>query len=390
MTQRLSLLLSKTIAGPNFNTQLTTASYSSTMSVLEKVKKRVAERDSWTTYKVPTIGMLCKLFYSSSDMVFQTHIPSQEEIDKVFPIASVDWNALRNPPKDKIQSTWIGHATTFVQMGGYNIITDPIFSKRCSAVQFAGPERYRRPACTIQDLCGEDGVGIDIVLVSHNHYDHLDYNSVRTLAALAIETNRPMQFVVALGLKRWFERYVPDSTKGSNKVTEIDWHETYSIEGKGDDNSGKDDAAAINITGIPMQHWSNRHGFDKDKTLWCGFKVTTTGSTPKNYLFSGDTGFFDGLYEIGKRYGPFDLAAIPIGAYEPRWFMKEQHTNPGDAVKMMGAIQANRAFPIHWGTFALTVEPIMEPREGLGEAMDEVGKDRDTFAPSLIGETIIV
>lgn len=357
------------------------------MSVQEKILKRVAERDSWLTYKVPTIGNVCKLLFGNfGKMVIQTGIPSQKDIDKVFPIADVDWDLLSNPPKHKIQSTWIGHATMFVQMGGYNIITDPIFSQRCSAVQFAGPERYRRPACTIKDLCGRDEVGIDVVLISHNHYDHLDFYSCQTLAEMAIETGRPMQFVVSLGLKDWFERHIPNSTMGKNTVTEIEWHETCSIQGKDDD----DNIKIINITGIPMQHWSNRYGFDKDKTLWGGFKVTTTGSQPSNFLFSGDTGFFDGLYDIGKEYGPFDLAAIPIGAYEPRWFMKEQHTNPDDAVKMMGAVQANHAFPIHWGTFPLTIEPIMEPKEHLAKAMDEAGKDRATFATTLIGETIAI
>jgi N-acyl-phosphatidylethanolamine-hydrolysing phospholipase D len=294
---------------------------------------------------------------------------------------------------DNIQSTWIGHATMFVQMGGWNILTDPIFSRRCSAVQFAGPERYRLPPCTIEELFKKENVGVDIVLVSHNHYDHLDYNSVKELAERSMEQEKPMHFVVPLGLKAWFQKYVPDSFKGGNQVTEIDWHETCTI---------KRGTNEIRITGIPMQHWSNRNGFDRDKTLWCGFKVATatanstsnaTATTDainatKTFLFSGDTGFFDGLYEIGENYGPFDMAAIPIGAYEPRWFMREQHTNPEDAVKMMDALRAKKAFPIHWGTFFLTIEPIMEPRERLHEAMVESGKDPLTFLPSFIGETV--
>ena len=354
------------------------------MSIRERVAQRVAERDSWPTYTVPSLGKVCKLLCShSSEMIFQQGIPSQEEIDSKFPISDVNWEKLRKPSLDKIASTWIGHSTLFVQMGGVNIITDPIFSNRCSAVQFAGPERYRRPACTIQDICVKENVGVDVVLVSHNHYDHLDFASVKELAATSIAVNRPLQFVVPLGLKKWFERYIPDSVKGDNKVTEIDWHETYTID-------GKDGKTSLEITGMPMQHWSNRNGFDKDQSLWCGFGVKTRGDSPMNFLFSGDTGWFDGLYDIGNRYGPFDLAAIPIGAYEPRWFMKEQHNNPADAVKMMDAIKAEHAVAIHWGTFALTIEYFLEPRELLGEAMDEVGKDRSTFVASLIGETTIV
>lgn len=355
------------------------------MSVHEKIAKRVAERDAWNTYEVPTVQKVCKLFCNhSSQILFQSGIPSQEEIDEYFPVVRVNWELLRRPPNDKIQSTWIGHSTLYVQMGGWNILTDPIFSRRCSAVQFAGPERYRPPACTIEELCNEELAGVDIVLISHNHYDHLDYASVKELTDRAIEQRKPVQFVVPLGIKAWFEKYVPLSTKGGSGVTEIDWHETHTISGK----DGKNDVC---ITGMPMQHWSNRNGFDKDKTLWCGFKVATVPKhvekESKTFLFSGDTGFFHGLYDIGERYGPFDLAAIPIGAYEPRWFMREQHTNPEDAVKMMDAVRAKHAFPIHWGTFFLTIEPIMEPRERLESAMVEAGKDISTFSASLIGET---
>ena len=350
------------------------------MSVSERVAKRVAERDSWESFQSPTIGKICKLFCSIGNP--ESYVPPQEEINKIFPIANVDWESLRKPPGDKIQSTWIGHASVMVQLAGFNIITDPIFSKRCSAVQFAGPARYRDPACTIGDICVAENVGIDVILISHNHYDHLDYNSVRELASTAFMTNRPVQFVVALGLKKWFKRHVPESMQNGNKVDEIDWHETFTM-------NGKDTNSILEITGIPMQHWSNRNGFDKDKSLWCGFAVKgTMDGSSLNYLFSGDTGFFDGLYDVGKRYGPFDLAALPIGAYAPRWFMEPMHTNPEDAVKMMDAIQAKKAFAIHWGTFPLTIEPILEPRERLEEEMDNVGKDKSTFLATLIGETI--
>ena len=358
----------------------------SIMSVSERVAKRVAERNSWDTFSEPTIGKLCKMLRVG---FAPSEIPSQAEIDKVFPIAKVNWESLRKPPDDKIQSTWIGHASVMVQMAGFNIITDPIFSKRCSAVQFAGPARYRDPAFTIEDICVAQDVGIDVILISHNHYDHLDYNSVRELASTAIKTNRPVQFVVALGLKKWFKSHVPKSMQHGNKVDEIDWHETFTIDGK-----GKDGNSSLEITGIPMQHWSNRNGFDKDKSLWCGFALKgaimdgSGSGTSLNYLFSGDTGFFDGLYDVGKRYGPFDLAAIPIGAYAPRWFMEPMHTDPEDAVKMMDAVQVKRAFAIHWGTFPLTIEPILEPRERLEEELDKVGKDKSTFVTTLIGETV--
>ncbi len=348
------------------------------MSTSEKIARRVAERNSWQTYSEPTVRMLCKMLWSAGNL--NAMLPSQQELDEMFPIGKINWDALRNPSRDKIQSTWIGHASLLVQMAGCNIITDPVFSKRCSAVQFAGPARYRDPACSIQDICMKENVGVDVVLVSHNHYDHLDYNSVRELASMAIKTNRPVHFIVPLGLKKWFDYYCPESSKNANEVVEIDWHETFTIDGK--------DGSKLEITGVPMQHWSNRNGFDKDKSLWCGFAVKSTSNEKRlTFLFSGDTGWFDGLYDVGEKYGPFDLAAIPIGAYAPRWFMEPMHTNPEDAVKMMDAVKANKAFPIHWGTFPLTVEPVLEPRERLEEAMDAVGKDKNTFLATLIGET---
>jgi len=372
------------------NTELNNAPSSPSwtpVAIKKRVKQRVEERNSWSTYAEPTPGKVLKLLCgNASKMVFQRGLTSQQELDEVFPVKDVDWPTLKNPNLDRIQSTWIGHATVFVQMGGYNILTDPVFSQRCSAVQWAGPKRLRRPACTIEELCLKEKVGVDIVMISHNHYDHLDYNSVQELAAASITMDRPMMFVVALGLKKWFERYIPNSVKGRNSVIELDWHEKHIVE-------STDGRKALEVTGIPMQHWSNRNGFDKDKSLWCGFGVKTVdddNNSSRNFLFSGDTGYFEGLDDIGEKYGEFDLAAIPIGAYEPRWFMVNQHTNPDDAVKMMTAVKAKHAWGIHWGTFALTIEPTMEPRERLTEAMKLARKDPSTFVAGNIGETKIV
>mmetsp|Transcript_23183 Transcript_23183/g.35259 ORF Transcript_23183/g.35259 Transcript_23183/m.35259 type:complete len:394 (-) Transcript_23183:31-1212(-) len=358
-------------------------------SVSVRVARRVKERDSWPTFVAPTARNTFKFLAGNANQVILGNgLPSEEELDKMLPMKAVDWATLRDPKPDKLQSTWVGHSTLVVQMGGWNIITDPIFSERCSGVQFAGPQRYRPPACSVEDICFNEKVGIDVCLVSHNHYDHLDYYSVKELAAASVRSGRPMTFVVALGLKKWFENKVPDSLKGENTVIELDWHETHTIEG-----SESGDKKKLEITGMPMQHWSNRNGFDKDKTLWCGFGVKSVGDddeSSRNFLFSGDTGFFDGLYNIGKKYGPFDLAAIPIGAYEPRWFMKPQHTNPDDAVEMMEAVQAKVAFAIHWGTFPLTIEPIMEPVEKMKVSMESRGKDLSTFISGHHGETQIV
>lgn len=195
---------------------------------------------------------------------------------------------------------FINHSSFLIQLNEANILTDPIYSDRCSPFSFAGPKRLRPPGVHFEDL-----PDIKIVLISHNHYDHLDFNSVVKLNECSIKAGKPIEFIVPLGLKKWFQKYVPTA----EKVTELDWHGQFCL----------DD---VTVTALPMQHWSSRYGYDKDKTLWCGFQVKTKS---KNLLFCGDTGYFEEAREIGKRYGPFDFALIPIGAYEPRWFMINQH-----------------------------------------------------------------
>ena len=282
------------------------------MSVREKIARRVAERNSWSTYSTKKLKDGLKLLYHHGDkFICQKGIPSQKWLDEHFPIKDVDWGLIRQPKSPKIiQSTWVGHATLFVQMGNFNILTDPIFSERCSAVQWTGPKRYRKPAFTIEELMLEQKLEVDAVLISHNHYDHLDYNSVKKLAEYATRTNHPIEFIVPLGLLSWFEKYVPASLAGGNKVTELDWHESYEV-GK----SSKD--TSLKVTPVPMQHWSSRRGFDRDTTLWCGYSVNVSNhkgmkkDDGANFLFTGDTGMFDCAEDIGSTYGPFDLAAIP-------------------------------------------------------------------------------
>jgi N-acyl-phosphatidylethanolamine-hydrolysing phospholipase D len=358
----------------------------STVNVKQRIAARVAERNTWSTYVPSTFRKGMKLISGKdsffSEVILQKKMPSEKELDQTFPVMQMDFDALREPDEASIQSTWIGHSTLLVQMSAWNIITDPIFSSRCAPTQFMGPRRYRRPACTIRELF-EKGIHIDVVLISHNHYDHLDYASVKELAALALETGHNIHFVVPLGVKAWFTSHVPDSFKKGNAVTEIDWHESHII------NDGA--RRSLEVTGLPMQHWSSRHGFDRDKSLWCGFGVKVMKNDENecmNFLFAGDTGYFHELESIGSTYGPFHLAAIPIGAYEPRWFMKDEHADPDDAVKIMAAVRTQYAFPIHWGTFKLTPEPVLEPRDRLYSALEKANKDRNTFLASFIGETM--
>ena len=348
--------------------------------IAQRIRARVLERNSWVPEETePDPKILLPYLL---DLLFP-EVPSEELLDISFPVQTPQWEILKAPPGDKIQCTWLGHSTMLVQINGTNILTDPVFSKRCSATQLFGPKRFRKPACSIQDLHSH-GINIDIVLVSHNHYDHLDYESIKAIASMS-QTSPPL-FVVPLGLKVWFQKYILN--KGPLQVVEMDWHESIAW----DDN--------LTVTSVPMRHWSSRLGFDRDKTLWCGYavegkrsftnnncsstdvEVTGTASSQK-FLFPGDTAWFEGLHEIGSRYGPFDLAGIPIGAYVPWGLMKQYHIDPPHAVKMMKAVQAKKAVPIHFGTFVLTCEPFLDPIEWL----DRINQGID-FKRWNIGETI--
>jgi N-acyl-phosphatidylethanolamine-hydrolysing phospholipase D len=319
------------------------------------VAARVLQRDGWNPGEAAPNPKALLPYWK--EMLFPA-TPSQKELDAVFPVHDIQWEKLLSPPIDKIQCTWIGHSTMLVQMNGTNILTDPVFSKRCSPSQWFGPKRFRPPACSIRDLQA-NGIDVDVVLLSHNHYDHLDYKSVTDLA----NSSKTPLFVVPLGLKTWLEQYVSKSLE----IVEMDWHEGFALE-------------HVHISAVPMRHWTSRMGNDRDTTLWCGYVVSTNTQT---FLFPGDTAWFDGLHDIGRDYGPFDLAGIPIGAYVPWDFMKAYHVDPPHAVAMVKAVRAKRAVPIHFGTFVLTFEPVMEPVEWL----ENINKGMD-FAPWNIGDTV--
>jgi N-acyl-phosphatidylethanolamine-hydrolysing phospholipase D len=329
----------------------------------ELVKRRVQERNSWTINGVtsnPTPPAKETLKFLANWILRPPEIPSQAELDEKLPVLPIDWKKLQSPALDTIQVTWLGHASVLVQMNGCNIVTDPVFSQRCSPSQLFGPKRYRPAPCSIQELCSK--IDVDFCLISHNHYDHLDYATVRDLWECSTS-----KFIVPLGLREWFYKHVSKDVP----IYELDWNET--VENK---------ATSVRVTSVGMRHWSNRIG-DRDKTLWCGYSIQ---AGKHKFLFPGDTAWFDALQDLGKTHGPYDVAAIPIGAYAPRDFMKFNHINVDEALRMKDAVRAKVAIPIHWGTFPLTTEPALEPRDKLIECMS--GRhDSDTFVPWLIGET---
>ncbi len=261
-------------------------------------------------------------------------------------------------------ATWIGHATVLVQMGGLNLLTDPVFSERASPLSWTGPLRAQPPGLALADL-----PRIDAVLVSHNHYDHCDLPSLK---ALATQAGGPPLFLVPLGLKALLE------DAGIAHVVELDWWQSHTLQG-------------MDIVMTPVQHWSARGLTDRLRTLWGGWALFA----PDFHLFfAGDTGYSADFADIRARFAPrqgsggFDLALLPVGAYAPRWFMKDQHVNPEEAVRIHLDLGARRSLGIHWGTFELTDEPLDEPPRTLAAARRALGLADDAFVLNAIGQTL--
>ncbi|HET9023429.1 MAG TPA: MBL fold metallo-hydrolase, partial [Burkholderiaceae bacterium] len=249
-------------------------------------------------------------------------------------------------------------ATALVQLGGLNFLTDPHFSERASPVQFMGPKRWQPPGVALDDL-----PPIDVVLLSHNHYDHLDAGTVTRLKK---QRGGAPVFIVPLGLERWLEG------AGVKRIRKMDWWDCI-------------DARGAAITLVPAQHWSRRTLADTNTTLWGGFVVQ---AARRSFYFAGDTGYGPDFQEIGARFRGFDLALLPIGAYEPRWFMKSAHINPDEAVRIHREVRARRSVAIHWGTFPLTDEPLDQPLADLTAARTRHKLAAREFVTLRHGETL--
>lgn len=252
--------------------------------------------------------------------------------------------------------TWIGHDSFLLQLDGRNILTDPHFSRRASPVQFAGPERWVAPGLALADL-----PPIDMVFISHSHYDHLDENSVCEIA----RRHPHARFFVPLGLKAWFDAHGIDNT------VEQDWWEQRHHDG-------------FTLHAVPVQHFSGRTLLDRNRTLWCGWVIE---SSTRRVFFAGDSGYSADFEDIGARFPSMDLSLIPIGAYEPRWFMQAMHVNPEDAVKIHQDVRSQLSVAMHWGTFRLTLEPMDEPPRRLQAALTAAGIPPDQFIVMHHGET---
>ncbi len=290
---------------------------------------------------------------------------------KIWRVA-VEWLGGRHPPdpeagslpkarpamvspragEGELRITWVGHATALIQLPGLNILTDPVWSDRSSPVGFAGPHRFV-PA--VPDLGALPP--IDAVLLSHDHYDHLDRPTVH---ALRDRYGDQLTWYTPLGYREWFARH------GVREVIERDWWESADLPG-----------GQYQAVSVPARHWTRRRPGGTNSRLWCGWAIVSSdpealpgkredddgdGGAQFRVYFAGDSGYCSAFEEIGSRFGPFDASLIPIGAYEPRWFMGAAHMNPEEAVEVYKDVGARGAFVgMHWGTWRLTFEDPLEP-----------------------------
>lgn len=265
------------------------------------------------------------------------------------------------------QVTWLGHSCFLVQANGINLLTDPVFSRRASPVSFAGPERYTPPAMGIDQL-----PIIHAVIISHNHYDHLDVESIEKIDA----RSKPLWLVP---LKNG--PLLTDAGVDKKRVIELDWWQDHKV------TIGKKSIKAT-FTPTPAQHWSARGLFDRNEMLWSSW-AARLGDL--NLYFGGDTGYQDEIFkQIGRKLGPFDLGIIPIGAYAPRDFMAPSHVQPEESVKIHQDVRALRSLGAHWGTFPLTAEPVMDPPKRLEAALKSVKLPTKTFIAPVLGKIYIL
>jgi L-ascorbate metabolism protein UlaG (beta-lactamase superfamily) len=257
---------------------------------------------------------------------------------------------------DEMVLTFINHVTFLIQLPELNLLTDPVFSERASPLQWAGPRRVHAPGLQLEQL-----PAIDLVFVSHNHYDHMDLPSLKRLAS----RHAPL-FLTGLGNGAFLRQ------QGITPVVELDWWEETSLRG-----------ARLAFT--PAQHWSTRGPGGKNHTLWGGLWLSTRR---RSLYFAADTGYSPWFAELRRRYGAPEMALLPIGAYEPRWFMRDQHMNPDDAVRAHRDLGAQISIAMHFGCFRLTDEAIDEPARALALALQAQGVAADAFHVPQPGEIL--
>jgi L-ascorbate metabolism protein UlaG (beta-lactamase superfamily) len=251
---------------------------------------------------------------------------------------------------------WLGHAALLLRLNQRYILIDPALSPRASPLPFAGPERKTPAPIDIRLL-----PQLDLVLISHNHYDHLDKSSVKRIVRHFPQAT----FIVPLGLASWCQK------RGVRHVHQLDWWQSLEFTG-------------IRIDAVPARHWSMRTLYDRNRSLWCGWVIRHSSL---RFWFSGDSGYSENLAAIATRLGPFNLAALPVGAYAPRWFMSGQHMAPDQSVALWHSLGKPLTIPIHWGVFELADESLDEPPAELMRALEACGESNSCFSAWRIGES---
>ena len=263
--------------------------------------------------------------------------------------------------RGEVAVTFIGHSTFLIRTASAVILTDPVFTSHAGPFGLMGPRRVRPPAIAPAAL-----PAVELVLVSHNHYDHMQPSSLRRFAETAA-------FVAPLGVARQLN-VPPKSESYGRNIHQLDWWQSATV-------------GAAEITCVPAQHFSARTPWDRNRTLWCGYVVRIDGVT---IYFAGDSGYSPQFAEIGRRFPAIDVALMPIGAYEPRWFMRPVHMNPDEAVRAHIDVGARVSLGMHFGTFQLTDEAIDEPIHALGRGRATHGVSADAFKVLDFGETAIL
>lgn len=338
---------------------------SCTMSPLEEAIEGAPAHHTTRGFKNLYVEDPSKSFFSFVGMRLFGNEPwaDHEKTADLVPFRMLDLERVTNPPDGQMQVSWLGHSSFLIQYQGLNILTDPVFSNRTSPFNWAGPKRYVPHVVDYALL-----PPIDFIVISHNHYDHLDDTAVQLLGSHPV-------YLVPLGLKNWFL----DQGLSMDRVLELDWWQAANPGKTGPD---------VRIMAQPSQHWSARGLFDRRKTLWASWHITLGDRT---IWFAGDTGYNPILFkEIGARNGPVDLALIPIGAYNPRSFMQTYHVDPDEAVMIHRDILSRRSIGMHWGTFPLTAEEPMDPPRRLAAARKREDIAEHVFRALDIGETLVV
>ena len=308
-----------------------------------------------------------KFISKKESSFFNYQLMRLREPDPPEPTAAEIHSIVTTPNRDLIASvaslprvTWIGHATSLVQYREVNFLTDPHLTRYPFYFESFVKPRYTQPALQYDQM-----PDIDFIVISHNHYDHLDHRTVDMFGDSVL-------WYVPLGLKGWFV----DRGVSADRVVELDWWESHRYNDQ------------VVVTFTPVEHWSKRTPWDTNRSLWGGWSVDIDGF--KSW-FAGDTGYHDRYFkEIGERLGPFRLAMIPIGAYAPRYFMKDAHVDTAEAVDIHLEVKSQQTLPIHWGTFEMTIEPFLEPAQRLLGEMKKRGLDQEQFKPVKIGQTLIL